>query len=82
MKSEIQSRLDTFKQDINLEPEVVGKNLNIFYSNLANLSEVDVAADELNELNEYYKASRSATDNRGSRIKRGEIIQKVIRIVS
>lgn len=67
------------RDGLNLSAEVVGKHLKDFYQKLTNIADLNLSPEETRELNEYYKAYRSATDDRGSRIKRGEIIQKVIR---
>jgi len=54
------------------------KPLVLLVSHYPDLDEDEVTPEELKDIGEYSKAASQATNDRGSRIKRGEIIQKVI----
>ncbi len=70
------------KDGLELDPNEVGARIKNFYAmvNLyikGNTDEIPQVA--LNDVIEYSKATSQATNDRGSRIKRGEIIRQVIR---
>lgn len=70
------------KDKLKLNPSDVGASIKDFYNKVNNYikSNIDeISQAELNDIMEYSKASSQATNDRGSRIKRGEIIRKVIR---
>jgi hypothetical protein len=64
-----------FKRKVNLLPETAQNNLNDFYQKIDNI--VD-SGDGSSYENIYYKAALQASNDRGNRIRRGEIIQWVL----
>ena len=70
------------KDKLKLNPSEVGARIKEFYDKVNNSIKGNldgITASEINDISEYSKASSQATNDRGSRIKRGEIIRKVIR---
>lgn len=68
------------KEDLKLDPHQVGENLKAFYAAVESYIDLydESFTDNLKLVREYSKAASQATNDRGNRIKRGEIIQKVI----
>lgn len=64
-----------FKRKVDLLPEIAQNNLKIFYQKIDDI--VD-SSDGSSYENIYYKAALQASNDRGSRIRRGEIIQWVL----
>lgn len=70
------------KEDMELEPNVIAKRLNDFYhlvDNYNTLFVIEVPEDELDDIGAYYKAAIQGTNDRNSRITRGQIIHKILR---
>lgn len=65
-----------FKLNLNINPQEVGRRVSKFYFEIENKDQA--SQDWAPYLNEYTKFSIQATNDRNSRIKRGEIIQRVI----
>ena len=64
-----------YKRKLDLKPEMVKNNLKDFYDKIEHISDPkDTSSFE----GTYYKAALQATNDRGNRIKRGEIIQWVL----
>ncbi len=69
------------KNRLNLHPERVREKLEDFYSKVdsyANFSKNGIDGSESSDVREYYKAAIQGTNDRSSRIKRGEIIQRIL----
>lgn len=64
-----------FKKRLDLLPENTQENLKNFYGKVDNITD---SSDGLSYEKIYYKAALQATNDRGNRIKRGEIIQWVL----
>jgi hypothetical protein len=63
------------RHKLRLLSETVARNLNGFYDLVDSVGQIE---DPRGELLQYYKASLQATNDRGSRIRRGEVIQDII----
>lgn len=69
------------KEKIILEPKEVAERLNDFYYMVDNYNSLDLQSvdkSRLADVEAYAKAAIQGTNNRSSRIKRGQIIQRVI----
>ena len=67
------------KESRSLDPEKTGKQLRKFYELVDNLGQqVEAIENEHKRIVEYATATRAGTNNRGSRILRGKIVQDVI----
>ncbi len=64
-----------FKRKINLSPSITAPALKGFYDEVDGMTE---ASDTSNFPGIYYKATLQATNDRGSRVKRGEILQTIL----
>jgi hypothetical protein len=64
-----------FKRQWELSPEAVAKQLSKLYSEV---DDSESQSDPESDASKYYKAALQATNDRGSRITRGEIIQKTL----
>ena len=64
-----------FRDKIKLSLKEVGKRLNEFYKLV---DKAGTMADENEEISRYYKASLQATNDRSSRIARGQVLRKVL----
>jgi uncharacterized protein with ParB-like and HNH nuclease domain len=68
-------------RSLELDSHDVGEKLKRFYikvDHYPDLDEDEATPEELKDISEYSKAASQATNDRSSRIKRGEIIQKII----
>lgn len=63
-----------FKRQRELNPGVVAAALTTFYSEVSN---AEVGNDQESEPAQYYKAALQATNDRSSRVRRGEIIRRL-----
>ena len=64
-----------FKRQMELSPAVVSATLNDFYSQVDN-AELQGGPD--NDTSRYYRAGLQATNDRGSRVTRGEILRRLL----
>ena len=64
-----------YKRKLDLKPEKIKKYLKDFYEKIENIPDPN---DTSSYEGIYYKAALQATNDRGNRIKRGEIIQWVL----
>lgn len=64
-----------FKLNLEIDPESLSSNLTDFYDEV---NSKDIKSEEDDFATNYYKAALQATNDRGSRITRGEIIQSII----
>jgi hypothetical protein len=77
-----------FRDKVNLLPRIVAERLQKFYQDVDNFSETttqerDPESDRYyKRVANYYKAALQATNDRGSRIARGEVIREVLNAVS
>lgn len=77
-----------FRDKVNLLPRIVAERLQKFYQDVDNFSETttqerDPESDRYyKRVANYYKAALQATNDRGSRIARGEAIREVLNAVS
>lgn len=66
-----------FKRKIKLQPQDIANKLKCFYTDVDGVNDPN---DTLSLHGIYYKATLAATNDRGSRLKRGEIIQSILDI--
>jgi RNA binding exosome subunit len=66
------------KKKLQLDPKHVGENLKTFYNRVDVYAGSSKSEDVDTEIRDYHKATLQGTNDRGSRIKRGQIIQKII----
>lgn len=69
------------RQGLKLDPVVVGERIQSFYEKVnqfVNAEFTPTSSAELNAISDYAKAASQATNDRGSRVRRGQIMQKVI----
>jgi hypothetical protein len=66
------------KRKLNLNPKHVEKDLKAFYHTVDIYASSNKNEDVDDEIREYHKATLQGTNDRGSRIRRGQIIQKII----
>jgi hypothetical protein len=64
-----------FRDKIKLSSKEIGKRLNEFYKLV---DKAGTMANENEEISRYYKASLQATNDRSSRIARGQVLRKVL----
>lgn len=64
-----------FKDKVDLNPQETGRRLAEFYERV---DKVGAGVDEHDEVGRYYKASLQATNDRSSRITRGQVLRKVL----
>jgi hypothetical protein len=61
---------------LDLNPEVVGRELSKFFDRI---DRAGTGEEDVDEVTAYYKASIQATNDRSNRIRRGQIIANVMR---
>ena len=77
-----------FRDKVNLLPRSVAERLQKFYQDVDNFSETTTQESDpesdgyYKRVANYYKAALQATNDRGSRIARGEVIREVLNAVS
>jgi hypothetical protein len=64
-----------FKDKIGIHPQESGKHLAEFYERV---DKVSAGVEENGEIGNYYKASIQATNDRSSRIIRGQVLRKAL----
>jgi hypothetical protein len=66
------------KEKLELKPKHVGESLKEFYDRVDMYASSSRSEEANAEIREYHKATLQGTNDRGSRIKRGQIIRRVI----
>lgn len=69
------------KQGVKLDPLEVGSRIKSFYEKVnqyVNAENGLIPSDELQAISDYAKAASQATNDKGSRVRRGQVLQKVI----
>jgi hypothetical protein len=72
----VESHQALFKDHLDLNPEVVGRELSKFFDRI---DRAGTGEEDVDEVTAYYKASIQATNDRSNRIRRGQIIANVMR---
>lgn len=66
------------KKELKIDPDVLGHSLHDFYNAVDNRGDIHNPKYLPKDLEDYGKAASQATNDRGSRLKRGQIIEKII----
>jgi hypothetical protein len=72
----IETHRALIKDCLKLSPAVVGKELSTFFDRV---DKVGAGQEDVDEVTSYYKASIQATNDRSNRIRRGQIIEQIMR---
>ena len=66
------------KDGLELDPEEVSRRLNAFYQRIESREELPPDGEDRRDLEAYFRAALQANQDKGNRVRRGEILRKVL----